>query len=199
VLLAKSVFYLRIHERGRMLPFTSCRKKLTWSLVLALCGVTTALILPVAQVSANGSHVGIREVFSGPAGPYDLKVVTAPMVGTMHLTVYVARTDDSNPVSDAQVQITGQGPKGALQTVGPIPAIGSMTTLYTVDLPIKETGEWIFTLTVESSLDEATVDFPVKVPQQDSISWVAVLIGALLLAQVLWFGMKTLRQKATSV
>ena len=178
-----------------MLPLTSSRRKLTWSLVLALCGIITSLMLPVAQAVANGPHVGAREVFSGPAGPYDLRVVTAPVVGTMHLTIYLARADGSDPVSDAKVQVTGRGPQGVLQTVGPAPAIGSLTTWYSVTLPIEEAGEWMFTLAVESPLDAATVDFPVKVPQPVGINWGVVGIGALLLALVLWFGMKTLRER----
>ena len=102
----------------------------------------------------------------------------------MHLTIYVAQLGDGNPVSDAKVQVSGQGPQGAPQTAGPMLATGSLRgpKSYGVNLPIEESGEWVFTLTVESSLGEATVEFSVKVRESGSINWgifgvVMVVVG----------------------
>ena len=180
-----------------MLPSTSSCIRLNRSLLLALCGVITAVMLPVTQVSANGPHVGSRQVFSGPAGPYDLRVATAPVVGNMHLNIYVARMGGADPVTDARVQVMGQGPGAGSKIVGPMPAPGTLIgpNWYGVNLPIEEAGEWIFTLTVESSLVEATVDFPVTIQKSGGINWGIVGAAVVVLGIAVWLALSQRRRK----
>ena len=165
--------------------------------LLALASVLIAMVLlPAAEVSANGPHVRSQEVFSGAAGPYDLRVVTAPLVGNMHLTIYIAQMGVGNPVSDAKVRVSGQGPQGAPQTSGPMLATGSLSgpNWYGVNLPIEEAGEWVFTLTVESSLGEATVDFPVNVRESGVINWGIIGVVVVVVGVAVWLTLSRRRE-----
>ena len=181
-----------------MLPSTPPYNNFAWRLVLALCVVATALLLLITEIDANGAHPGAREVFSGLAGPYEVRVETAPVVGNMHMTIYLSPTDPANSAIDAGIQISGTGPLGNSQTVGPVIAIGSQTTWYGVDLPIEEAGAWVFTLTVESSQGDATVDFSVKVQEPSGTSWAIFGIGVILLLLVLWFAARALRSSTSA-
>lgn len=168
--------------------------KLTATLVLALGTIALAL-LPISQVSANGPHVGAQEVFSGPIGPYDLRVFATPTVGNLHITTFVSPLGNSDPVSDALVQVSGQGPQGASLTVGPLPAVISLTAWHGVYLFIEEAGEWIFTVTVESSLGKAVVNIPVEVQEPGSINRGVLGAVAFFLAFAAWLTFEWRRGK----
>lgn len=145
--------------------------------------VAVIAILPTNQVSANGLHVGEVQ-FSGPAGPYDIVGFVTPWVGNLHMTIYVSLLGSEDPVSDAVVQVSGRGPQSVSQIVGPVPAVRSLTAWYDANLLIKEAGAWVFTLTVESSLGEATMDIPVEVQESGSTNWSVIGGVAFLLAIV---------------
>lgn len=179
-----------------MPPFTLSRVSLARGLSLAL-GVIIMALLTVAQVSANGPHVRSQEVFAGIAGPYDLRVVTAPVVGDMHITIHVAQTVGGGTVTDARIQVSGKGPRDDSQAVGPVPASSPPGTpdWYGVNLPIQEAGDWVFTLTVESPLGKETVDFPVKVGKSGGIDLFVIGILVALLAAVAWWALSWIRGK----
>lgn len=156
--------------------------------MLALGVIIISGLLPVAQVSANGVHVGSTEVFSGPVGPYSVRVQTVPVVGNMHMTIYVEPSVGPNPVSETKVQVMAKGPRDAPQTVGPVLATGTLDgpNWYAVNLPIEQAGEWVFTLTVGSSLGEGAVDFPIKVQKSGGVDWGLIAVVVLALGLAIW-------------
>ena len=181
-----------------MLLFTFSRTRHAKALAVALVLVVGS-VLPVTQAGANGPHVGAREVFSGPAGPYELRVVTAPVVGLMHMTIFVSALGGGEPVTGAAIQVSGRGPEGASRTVGPIRATGSPSGLdwYGASLPIEESGEWMFTVAVDGSLGEEAVEFPVRVRGSGGgTNWFIVGILAVVLTGVVWWAVSWRRSKA---
>ena len=88
----------------------------------------------------------------------------------MHLSIYVAQLGRPELVIDGRVQISGRATGEGQQRVGPMTAIGSLTpNWYGVDLPIREAGEWVFTLAVEGTPGQGVVDFTVTVREGGGI------------------------------
>ena len=163
-------------------------------LVLVL-GVIAMALLPISRVNANGPHMGTREMFTGPAGPYDIRVFATPTVGNLHMTIFVSPLGSAEAVNDATVQVSGRGPQGASQSVGPVPAVRSLTGWYGAYLLIEEAGEWTFTLKMESSLGKAALEIPIEVQELDSINWGAAGALVFFLAVAVWLTFEWRRQK----
>ncbi len=139
--------------------------------VMVLSTIATASFL-ASSAMANGVHAGSREVYAGNIGPYFMKVTTAPFVGTMHFIVYVSRAGGPEPVHDAEIRISGRHVAGEFPDVGPTPGVASLDgpNLYTVDLPVEEVGEWVFTAQVGGSLGEGAVDIPLTVGRRGGVN-----------------------------
>ncbi len=149
------------------------------ALVLILVVVASVLLL-VPQAHANGAHVGSLKVFSGPVGPYEATVQTVPVVGDMHLSIYLVQASSGSLAVDATVQVSGRGPRGESGLVSQTSAAATVVqpNLYGVVLAIEDAGEWVFTLEVDGLLGKATVDFPVDVQPPAGIN--GAVIGALV-------------------
>ncbi len=159
-------------------------------------------LLPAAQVSANGIHVGSREVFSGPVGPYDMRVETAPAVGTLHMVVYVNSIEDGSPVADANIQVSGSGPAESPQSVGPVSGTPSLAGpgIYSVDVRVGEAGEWTFTMTIDSAMGEATVRMLVSVQKGNGFDWtIGLIVGLVMFPLLAWYIRKTLRRRGLPI
>lgn len=165
-----------------------------------ILGTAAIALMPADQVLANGPHVRSREVFAGTAGPYQVKVLTAPVVGTMHLSIQVTRLAGIVPVGDAKLQASGTGPGGTSTAVGPLEATAAFGNpgWYGVNLPINEAGTWRFTLAVQGPPGVAQVEFPVFVQPRGGIS--LVFIGGLVasLAIAAWWALVLMRGKRRS-
>ena len=170
------------------MPPTHSRLRRTLTLALAL-GAIALTLLPVSRVDANGAHVGAWEVFSGPAGPYDISVVTTPRVGNLHITIFVSPVGSAAPVSDAMVHVSGRGPRSA-QSVDPTLSVLSLTGWYGVDLLVEEAGGWVFTVTVESPLGEAVVDIPIEVEERGNVNWGVLGAVAFLVVVAAWLALE---------
>ena len=154
--------------------------------------LTTALALVMlavasfggSQASANGIHAGSREVFSGSVGPYFLRVSTAPFVGTMHFVVFLAHADETQPVDEAEIALSGQPAGGESPPIGPVHAIPSLDgpNLFTADVPVNEVGQWVFTMRVLSEAGEESVHIPLTVGRRGSIN--LGVVGILLVLVV---------------
>ena len=170
--------------------------------MVALAGALALLALsPTAVADANGIHSAAREVFAGDVGSYSVRVVTAPIVGNVHMDIYVASVGTSDPVVNAALQISGQGPLEGLPLIGPIPAKGSLVgpNWYSVDLQVEEVGDWFFTLEVDSSLGQEAVDFPLLIVQRGSINWgiIAILVVFLVAVPLVVLPLRRLRKKGS--
>ena len=179
-----------------MRPSTCLALRTLHALALAL-GLLIMALLPTTQVSANGPHVRSREVFSGPVGPYEVRALTAPVVGTMHLSIYVAQPGSNTPVSNSKLQVSGIGPQGPSQVVGPVWAAAAFGSpgWYGVNLPIDQAGNWVFRLVVQDSPSEAQVEFPVNVRESGGISWGIIGVAAVVLAIAAWGALSWMRGK----
>ncbi len=149
----------------------------TIALALAIAGMT---LLPVGRVSANGPH---QEVFAGPVGPYGLTVAATSMAGNVHVMILVLPLDSAELVSDARVEVSARGPAGGSRGVAPVLAdLGSLTLWYGATLPIEESGEWLVTLKVGSSLGNAALDFPLNVHKTGGINWILLAVPAAIIS-----------------
>ena len=160
-------------------------KTLVMGLVLAAAVGSLLYGVGGGSVAANGPHVESREVYKGPAGPYELRVLTAPVVGTLHLSIAVF-DDEGLPVPGApSIDVTGRGPRGASQASGPVSGVEVFASpgWYAADLPVDSTGEWTLSVTLTGPLGPGDVDFPVEVESGRGTNW--FVIGAFAIVLVL--------------
>ena len=124
------------------------------------------------QTSANGIHPNARDVYSGAVGPYFLRVTTAPIVGNMHFVVYLAQADEVTPVEQAEIALWGNLGGDAPQSVGPVDGVASLDgpNLFTVDVPVNEVGQWVFTVRARGAEGEASGDIPLTVSRRGSVN-----------------------------
>ena len=142
---------------------------------LALAAALGSLLLGIGAntVAANGPHVESREIYKGPAGPYELRVLTAPVVGTLHLSIAVF-DDEGLPVSEVpSIDVTGLGPRGDSQTSGPVSGVEVFASpgWYAADLPVESTGEWTLSVTLDGAAGAWRGGFPRRgaVGQRDQL------------------------------
>ena len=139
---------------------------------------------PAGQALANGAHEDSIEAYYGAAGDYVVPVEAIPVVGDLHLVVYLTEKDDT-PVQGAEVQATGVGPEG--EVIGPesnLPQTEYDPSLYSVTLlgALKE-GVWDISLRIEpEGLD---VGFPIELREPSSYN---ELLIAVLAAFVIFLG-----------
>ena len=147
--------------------------------VLALCA-----LWPAGQALANGSHEDSIDAYYGAAGDYVVRVEAIPVVGDLHLVVYLTEKDDT-PVQGAEVQAMGVGPEG--QVIGPesnLPQTEYDPSLYSVTLPeALEEGVWDISLRIEP--DGLDVGFPIELREPSSYN---ELLIAVLAAFVIFLG-----------
>jgi len=162
-----------------------------------LLGIVAIVLFPVEQALANGPHARSREVFSGPAGAYQVRVMTASVVGTMYLAIQVIQRGSNIPVGDAALQVSGTGPQGTSTAVDPVaaPAAFGNPGWYGVNLPINEAGTWMFSLVVQDPRGGGQVEFPVNVQQAGGINWVFIGGLAVSLAIAAWWALLLMRGK----
>ncbi len=162
----------------------SMKVRLLTITALALGFLAAAAVFGVAPATANGIHPNARDVFSGAVGPYFLRVTTAPIVGNMHFVVYLSQADGIGPVEQAEIALWGRLGGEDPQSVGPVSGVASLDgpNLFTVDLPVDEVGQWVFTLRVRGSLGEDSVDIPLTVSRRGSVN--LGVVGILLVLVV---------------
>lgn len=155
-------------------------------LVLAAALGSLVFGVGVEAVSANGPHVESREVFKGPAGPYELRVLTAPVAPTLHLSIAVF-DGEGLPVPGApSVDVAGVGPRGDSQASGPVPGVEVFASpgWYAADLPVESTGEWTLSVALTGPLGPGEAEFPVEVESGSGTNW--FVIGAFAIVAVLF-------------
>ena len=162
----------------------SMKVRLLTIAALAMGFLVAAAVFGVAPAAANGIHPNAREVYSGAVGPYFLRVTTAPIVGNMHFVVHLSQADGVQPVDDAEIALWGRPDDANLPPVGPVAGIASIDgpNLFTVDLPVDEVGQWVFTMRVRGSLGEDSVDIPLTVSRRGSVN--LGVVGILLVLVV---------------
>ncbi len=179
------------------------RRTLVPSLVVAAALGSLLVGVGAETAAANGPHVESREVFKGPAGPYELRVLTAPVAPTLHLSIAVF-DDEGLPVPGApSVDVTGVGPEGDSQASGPVSGaeVFASPGWYAADLPVESTGEWTLSVSLTGPLGPGDATFPVDVQSASGTNW--FVIGAFAIVAVLFvrtaFSWRKRRGRASSV
>lgn len=133
--------------------------------------------------AANGPHVESREVYKGPAGPYELRVLTAPVVGTLHLSIAVFDGEGLPVPAVPDVSVTGRGPEGASQATGPVPGVEVFASpgWYAADLPAESTGEWTVSVALTGPMGPGDAEFPVEVVSGRGTNWFVIGAFAIVL------------------
>ena len=151
--------------------------------VVVAAAILIWTLLPVSNVGANGSHGDSIQAFYGAVGDYVVRVEAIPILGDLHLVVYVTEKDDT-PVQGADVEATAIGPGDEPLPLGPafnIPQTESDPTLYSVTLPgAREEGIWGVTLRVEPQGLEVSFDIDLQEPRQFNELIIAVLAAFVL-------------------
>ena len=130
-------------------------------------------------VHANGSVVGLQTL---RAGPYELSVGTVPknpQVGVFHMTMTVADASTKDYLLDADVRITGVGPDGTEDEVGPIAAAASVRDplFYEANPAVDREGRWVFTIAVAGELGEGSTELPVEVREANPLVGIVTLLA----------------------
>ncbi len=162
-------------------------KPLAPVVVVAVAAILIWALLPVSNVGANGSHGDSIQAFYGAVGDYVVRVDAIPIVGDLHLVVYVTEKDDTSegtPVQGANVEATATGPGDEPLQLGPAfntPQTESDPSLYSVTLPgALEEGTWDVTLRVEPQGLEVSFDIDLQEPRQFNELIIAVLAAFVL-------------------
>lgn len=165
------------------------------SYILAIALSFFALAIQSATVvNANGGHSGTREVFSGSVGSYDLWASANPVVGNVHITLTLAKSDGSVANPPPQIRASAQGPpnpQGISRTVAPQPALSVSDEHthdhYTLDIPVEVSGQWVFSLIVDETDRQHSIDFSVEVMEgTGAINWALRVGGPILLVCFAW-------------
>lgn len=165
------------------------------SCILAIALSFFALAIQSATVvSANGGHSGTREVFSGSVGSYNVWASTNPVVGNVHITLTLSKSDGSIADPPPQIRASAQGPpgpQGISRTVAPLQALSVSDEHthhhYTLDIPVEASGQWVFSLIVNDPDGQHSVDFSVEVMEgTGAINWALRVGGPIILVGFAW-------------
>ncbi len=126
--------------------------------------------LAVTPGYGNGAHIGEQEVFSGDVGEYFIRVTTIPIVGLMHLSIFMSHEDKMVPMQDIAITISAKQTDEKEGLVGPIEAIQSDTeqNWFGADIAIEKEGIWRFRLSLNeaNTSEEITFDTYVRQPSR---------------------------------
>ena len=165
------------------------------SYILAIAlGLFALAIQSPTVVSANGGHSGTREVFSGSVGSYDVWASTNSMVGNVHITLTLSKSDGSIADPPPQIRGSAQGPpdpQGISRTVAPQQALSASDEHthdhYTLDIPVEASGQWVFSLMVDDPDGQHSIDFAVEIMEgTGAINWALRVGGPILLVGFAW-------------
>ena len=174
-----------VTETSRFVPIP-----LIFLVVLALCAAW-----PSGQALANGSHEDSIEAYYGAAGDIVVRVEAIPVVGDLHLVVYLTEKDDT-PVQGAEVQATAMGPGDDLMRIGPsfnIPQTEYDPSLYSVTLPgAFEEGIWDINLHIEP--EGLEVNFPIELREPSSYNELLIAVLAAFVIFLAWMVFSWRRQ-----
>ncbi len=166
--------------------------------LMALCiGAVLMALVPFADAAAHGPHARVREVFSGPAGPYAVKVQAIPLAGSFHMTVQLTQQSDETPVSGATVRVSGTGPLQESEERARFAEELDFTgaNAYSSVLPVEVEGDWQFEIEMSGALGEAVVNVSVDVQGPPGVDWSVMGVGIVLMALVFIFASKSVTEK----
>ncbi|MDP6065091.1 MAG: hypothetical protein QGI49_09915 [SAR202 cluster bacterium] len=148
---------------------------------------SVALLLVSVPAFANGR---VQNFVTQSAGPYTLAIGTipeTPVVGNLHLTISVADESTGAYVLDAEVSVTGAGPRSEVPDLGPIVAEKNPLdpTFYDINTFADRVGAWKFTIDVSGELGDASTEIEIEVTSISPIAGILTIVGLVAFLLVL--------------
>ena len=149
--------------------------------------------------AANGSVVSYE---TQRAGPYEVRLGTIPefpTVGSLHLSITVSAIlpDDTVPVLDATVTVTGSGPNSTAAELGPVSLRSNPFNLafYETNVEVDRIGVWTFAVNVSADQGEASTSFDVTVVEANTFAGIATLAFLLVLLVIIGLAFRSYLKK----
>jgi hypothetical protein len=152
---------------------------------------------------ANGDHPGIRDVHSGPAGPYWVLLRTDPVGDVLHFNVSVSAKvpGTRDQYYDVPVTYSMTATRNGGGSAGPVTVSAMLSDNVAFDFPVTNGGAWQFELAIRSSVGDETVSVDLDVQsasgeaavaqEQGPIRVVGIItisaLGLLTVASVAWW------------
>ena len=148
---------------------------------------SVALLLVSVPAFANGR---VQNFVTQSAGPYTLAIGTipeTPVVGNLHLTISVADESTGAYLLDAEVSVTGAGPRSEVPDLGPIVAEKNPLdpTFYDINTFADRVGTWKFTIDVSGELGDASTEIEIEVTSISPIAGILTIVGLVAFLLVL--------------
>ena len=166
--------------------------------------IVVALAFPAGiRTLANGDHPGIRDVYSGPVGPYWVLLRTDPVGDVLHFNVSVSakvpgtRDQYYNVPVTYSMTATRNGGGGA----GPVTVSAMLSDNVAFDFPVPNGGAWAFDLAIRSPVGDETLSLDLDVqstsgevgaaPEPGPVRLIGIItvsgLGLLTAASVAWW------------
>jgi hypothetical protein len=149
-------------------------------------------------VEAHGTHMGNQEVYRGSVSGLDVQVLAIPIVGNVHISIYVSDPEGSKVIEEVRVEMimlkfvkssnleSSQNP-----VAGPAVATVSEEGWFNTVLPITEEGEWETNITLKDDIDEYLIKFPLTILPSGSTNWGMIGIIGIAFALAIWWAVPT--------
>jgi len=151
--------------------------------------VLSALVMAAAfSYSVSSANGRAKLLWSQEQGPYRIDVSILPgqaVVANTHLSILIISLASGEPVTEANVALSGTGPEGST-AFGPIPAPNDFNPqFFETNLPFDLAGEWEVTVEVASELGPAVMVVPMRVREGgSSINWILIAALAVVIVTV---------------
>ena len=155
--------------------------------VMSGLAASVALLLVSVPAFANGR---VQNFVTQSAGTYTLAIGTipeTPVVGNLHLTISVADESTGAYLLDAEVSVTGAGPRPEVPDLGPIVAEKNPLdpTFYDINISVDRVGTWKFTIDVSGELGDASTAIEIEVTSISPIAGILTIVGLVAFLLVL--------------
>jgi len=156
--------------------------------ILLLSGLVFVTLGSFDKVLANGPHLQSQQVFAGPVGNYELKVLATKNIGTLHLSIHVSDLLDGVQAEALEIIVSGQGPSGSSLQFDNLRPVASFSNPGWFGLEVEtfdEFGEWNFLINIEGPVEAGAVGFSLDVQPNngfDLFTWgaMAVFLSSLI-------------------
>lgn len=151
-------------------------------------GAVLAALVLFAFPGAASAHIGHRDavdLYNGISGPYDLRIVTVPLLSSFETTVVVR--PGASPVAAFDPIVTVRATSWNGDVLGPerAPQAPGAPEQYAVLWSVSTEGDWLLEVSVESPLGVIEHQLPVTLRSGGGFPWSLAFIGVVLLAPAL--------------
>lgn len=183
----------KIIKKERQDVIVNTRSALVFLLIAILATLTT--LVKLTPVSANGPHPLPEEIYTGNVGPYSIKLEAIHTIGSFHITAFVTEFNNNKSLNNITITVTGEQLETG-EKVGPV--LGDFDqdkNAYLLTLNVKETGNWTFTIIVDSPLGKERLEISIPINDPGGINWATIGMAIVLLTLLSWFAGKSILKR----